>query len=130
MRELIGTSSDEMEILSSGDEIIVSSSAESPESKIREQYSLVTTALQNARRQDLLRKGKRVNCDRDDWWIAFEVFIFRLVEMVSTYVVDPVQNAARRTVEHSRRRIDSAAHHAIITAADAIDYQFLLLLQE
>ena len=42
VRELIGTSSDEMEILSSGDEIIVSSSAETPESKIREQYSLVT----------------------------------------------------------------------------------------
>ena len=68
--------------------------------------------------------------DPKDWWLRFEVLLFQLIEMLGTFVVDPIQTAVRDTIESSRRRIESTASHAIITAADALDYQFLLMLQE
>lgn len=132
-RALMNSDDGDTEILSTGDEITVASSPSSPpEKQIKEQYVLVTEALRNAKRQDLLNRGESVSCvgDSDDAWLTFEALLFRFVEMLSMYVIDPTQTAVRGTIENSRRRIESAAAHAIITAAEAVDYQFLLLLQE
>lgn len=120
------------EILSTGDEIIVAGDASSPEKQIREQYALVTQALRNAKRREKLSRGERANCigDASDAWMAFEVLLFRFVEMLSTYVVDPAHKVVREAIDNSRRRIESAAGHAVISAKDALDYQFLLLMQE
>lgn len=120
------------EILSTGDEIMVAADAVVPEKKLKEQYALVTEALRNAKRQDMINRGESVGCvgDSDDAWAAFEAVLFRFVEMLSTYVVDPAQTMVRDAIDTSRQRIESAAAHAVISAADAMDYQFLLLMQE
>jgi len=120
------------EVLSTGDEIVVAGDASGPEKQIRDQYALVTKALRNAKRQDLISRGEGTNCigDTNDAWLTFEILFFRFVEMLSTYVVDPAQTVMLNTIESSRRRIESAAAHAIIGATDALDYQFQLLLQE
>ena len=120
------------EILSTGDEIVVAGDSSVPENKIREQYALVTEALRNAKQRDMINRGERVSCvgDSNDAWLTFEVLLFRFVEMLSTWVVDPTQAVVRDAIDGSRRRIESAAAHAVISAADALDYQFLLLLQE
>mmetsp|Transcript_26648 Transcript_26648/g.63910 ORF Transcript_26648/g.63910 Transcript_26648/m.63910 type:complete len:2683 (+) Transcript_26648:137-8185(+) len=120
------------EILTTGDEIIVACDATAPQKKLREQYALVTKALRTAKHQEMTNRGERISCvgDSDDAWLTFEVLLFRLVEMLSTYIVDPAQTFVRDTIDNSRRRIESAATHAVISATDAIDYQFLLLLQE
>ncbi|KAL9178952.1 hypothetical protein ACHAXT_011925 [Thalassiosira profunda] len=116
------------ELLSTGDEIVVAA----PVPKLREQYARVTDALRNAKRQDMLKRGEKIGCvgDSNDAWVAFEVLLFRFVEMLSTYVVDPAQTMVRDAVDNSRKRIEAAAAQAVISAADAMDYQFLLLLQE
>jgi len=120
------------EILSTGDEIIVARDAPVPEKQIKEQYNLVTEALRKAKHQDMINRGVSIGWigDSNDAWLTFEVLMFRLVEMLSTYVVDPAQTAMRNSIDNSRRRIELAAAHAVIGAADAIDYQFLLLMQE
>ena len=120
------------EILSTGDEIAVIGTASGPEKQIREQYALVTKALRNAKSQDMINRGESIGWigDSDDAWLTFEVLLFRFVEMLSTYIVDPAQNLVRTSIDGSRRRIESAAAQAVISAKDAVDYQFLLMLQE
>jgi len=122
---------EDTEILSTGDEIVVAHDG-NPEKKIKEQYALVTEALRKAKYQDMANRGDRISCigDSDDAWMNFEVLLFRFVEMLSTYLIDPAQTMMADTIDNSRRRIESAAAHAVISAADALDYQFLLLLQE
>jgi tetratricopeptide (TPR) repeat protein len=131
-RGLSGSEGASTEFLSNGDEIIVAGDASRPEKEIREQYARVTEALRKVKRLDMLNRGEHISCvgDSDDAWLTFEVLLFRFVEMLSTYIVDPAQTAMRNTIDGSRRRIESAAAHAVINAADALDYQFLLLLQE
>jgi len=97
----------------------------------------VAEALRRVIRQAMImqeRSGRRdmsvYSGNSNDCWMRIEVFLFHLMEMLSTYVVDPLQNVAKRTINESRQRIESAASHAVITASDALDYQFLLLLQE
>lgn len=123
---------EDTEMLSTGDEIIVAHDSSTPEQQIREQYTLVTEALRKAKHQDMANRGEMINCigDSDDAWLTFEVLLFRFVEMLSTYVIDPARTAVRDTIDNLRRRIESAAAHAVISAADALDYQFLLLMQE
>jgi len=118
-------------VLSTGDEVILKRAAASEE-QIREQYMLVTKALRNAAKQDMIQRGGGTvsYSGSNDWWLTFEVLLFRFVEMLSNYVVDPTQAAVRNTIETTRQKIESAAHHAIITAKDALDYNFLLMLQE
>jgi len=120
------------EIVSTGDEIIVGGDASTPEKQIREQYGLVTEALRKAKSQDMINRGERISCvgDSDDAWLTFEVLLFGFVEMMSTHIVSPAQTVVRDTINNSRRRIESAAAQAVVSAADALDYQFLLLLQE
>jgi len=120
------------EILSTGDEINVVGDTSVPEKQIGEQYALVTEALRNAKQQDMINRGERTSCigDSNDAWLTFEVLLFRFVEMLFKYVVDPAQTVVRDTIDNSRRRIESAAAHAVIGDADALDYQFLLLMQE
>lgn len=121
---------EDTEILSTGDEIILQNHA-TPEKKIREQYALVTKALRKAKRQDMINRGERRGfVDSDDAWMRFEILLFQLVEMLSTYILDPARNMMRNTIDNSRRRIESAAAHAVISAADALDYHFLVLMQE
>jgi len=131
-RALVNGGEGGTEILSTGDEIIVAGDASSPEKQIRDQYALVTEALRQAKRQDRKTRGERMSCtgDSNDAWMAFEVLLFRFVETLSTYVVDPAQTVVRETIDNSRRRIEYVASHAIINAKDALDYQFLLLMQE
>lgn len=119
------------EILSTGDRINVASGAP-PEKQIREQYALVTEALRKAKQQDMINRGERISCigDSNDAWLTFEVLLFRFVEMLSIYVVDPAQAMVRDTIDNTRRRIESAAAHAVISASDTIDFQFLLLMQD
>ncbi|KAL7543830.1 hypothetical protein ACHAXR_013162 [Thalassiosira sp. AJA248-18] len=120
------------QILSTGDEIVVGGESSAPEKQIREQYLLVTKALRNAKRRDLINRGESISCIgvSNDAWLTFEVLFFRFVEMLSTYIVDPAQTVVRNTIDGSRQRIEYAAAHAVISAADALDYQFLLMLQE
>jgi tetratricopeptide (TPR) repeat protein len=120
------------EILSTGDEIIVSGDDSAPKKQIREQYALVAKALRTAKQQDMINRGVGVGCvgDSSDAWLTFEVLLFRFVEMISTHIVDPAQNTVRDAIDTSRRRIENAASQAVVSAADAIDYQFLLMLQE
>lgn len=56
--------------------------------------------------------------------------MFRFVEMLSNYVVEPAQTMMNSTINSTRRRIESLAAHAVISATDALDYEFLLLMQE
>ena len=51
-------------------------------------------------------------------------------EMFSSYVVDPANSAVRKTIESAVESIEAAAAEAVITAADAVDYSFLLQLQD
>lgn len=120
------------EILSTGDEIVVAGDVSTPAKKIREQYARVTEALRTAKTRDMINRGESIGCcgDSNDAWLTFEVLLFRFVEMLSTYIVDPAQAVVRDTIDNSRRRIESAAAEAVISAADAMDYQFLLMLQE
>ena len=120
------------EILSTGDEVIVACDAPAPEKQLRDQYALVTDALRKAKHQDMLNQGERISCigDSEDAWLNFEALLFRFVEMLSTYIIDPAHTIVNDTIESSRRRIESAAAQAVISTADALDYQFLLLLQE
>ena len=120
------------EILSNGDEIILNDSS-NPSKKLNEQYKRVAYALRRARRQDAIQRGDSSgsgSCIDDDWWLTFEVLVFQFVEMFSTYVVDPANNALRKTIETTIESIETAAAEAIVTAADAVDYSFLLQLQD
>ena len=97
-----------------------------------EQYKRVAYALRNTRRQDAVQRGDggSGSCIDDDWWLTFEVLVFQFVEMFSSYVVDPANSAVRKTIERTIESIEAAAAEAIVTAADAIDYSFLLQLQD
>jgi tetratricopeptide (TPR) repeat protein len=120
------------EMLSNGDEIILHDSS-SPSKKLNEQYKRVAYALRNARRQDAIQRGDGSgsgSCTDDDWWLTFEVLVFQFVEMFSSYVVDPANSAVRKTIERTIESIEAAAAEAIVTAADAVDYSFLLQLQD
>ena len=103
-----------------------------PKEHIREQYALVKEALRMAKQQDKIHRGERINCvgDSEDVWLNLEALIFRFVEMLSMHVFQPANTTVRNTIDGTRRAIESAAAHSIISAADALDYQFLLLLQE
>jgi flavin-binding protein dodecin len=50
--------------------------------------------------------------------------------MFSSYVVDPTNNAVRKTIASSMQSIENAAAQAIVTAADSADFNFLLQLQD
>ena len=128
LRRPINLTSDgtEAEFLSTGDAIFVSQSS-SQEQIIREQYTLVTEALRRAKRRGQ-RTGQIV--DTDDAWLTVEAAMFRFVEMLSENVINPAQTMVNSTINRTQRRIESAANHAVISAADALDYQFLLLMQE
>ena len=119
------------EFLSTGDEIIVAS-ASPPAHQLKDQYTRVTEALRRAKRKDIIHRGERIGriVDPDDAWLTFEALMFRFVEMLSIYVVDPAQTMMNSTINSTRRRIESYAAHAVISASDALDYQFLLLMQE
>lgn len=120
------------EILSNGDEIILNDSS-TPSEQLNEQYKKVAYALRRARRQDAIQRGDSAeggSCIDDDWWLTFEVLVFQFVEMFSSYVVDPTNNAVRKTIASSMQSIENAAAQAIVTAADACDYNFLLQLQD
>ena len=120
------------EMLSNGDEIILNDSS-TPSKQLNEQYKKVAYALRRARRQDAIQRGDSSgggSCIDDDWWLTFEVLVFQFVEMFSSYVVDPTNNAVRKTIEGSIQSIENAAAQAIVTAADAVDYNFLLQLQD
>ena len=121
------------EILSTGDEVYVTSDGgPHPEIQIREQYALVTEALRKAKLQDALNRGERISCvgDSHDAWMTFEALLFRFVEMLTVYIVDPASQMMRNTIDTTRQRIESVAHDAIINASDTIDYNFLLLMQD
>jgi len=121
------------EILSTGDEVYVTSDGgPHPEIQIREQYALVTEALRKAKLQDALNRGERISCvgDSHDAWMTFEALLFRFVEMLTVYIVDPASQMMRDTIDTTRQRIESVAHDAIINASDTIDYNFLLLMQD
>jgi tetratricopeptide (TPR) repeat protein len=115
------------EFLSTGDEIVITS-ASHPANQIREQYARVTEALRRAKRKDIINRGERIGriVDSDDAWLTFEALMFRFVEMLSNYVVDPAQTMVNSTINGTRHRIESFAAHAVISAADTLDYQFLL----
>ena len=106
--------------------------ASPPKEQIREQYALVTEALRMAKLRDKISRGERIHCvgDSEDVWLNFEALIFRFVETLSLYVLEPASATVRNTIDGTRRAIESAAAHSIVSAADALDYQFLLLLQE
>lgn len=121
------------EILSNGDEITLNDSSASAKNHLNEQYKRVAYALRRARRQDAIQRGDSSgsgSCIDDDWWLTFEVLVFQFVEMFSSYVIDPANSAVRKTIEGTIESIEAAAAEAIVTAADAVDYSFLLQLQE
>jgi hypothetical protein len=117
-------------VLNTGEMVCDASSPK--EQQIREQYALVKEALQMAKRRDKINRGEKMSCigDSEDVWLNFEALIFRFVEMLSRYVLEPANTTVRNTIDGTRRAIESAAAHSIISTADALDYQFLLLLQE
>lgn len=128
LRRPINLTSDgtEAEFLSTGDAIFVTQGS-SQEQIIREQYTLVTVALRRAKRRGQ-RTGQMV--DTYDAWLTVEAAMFRFVEILSEYVINPAQTMVNSTINRTQRRIESASNHAVISAADALDYQFLLLMQE
>lgn len=117
------------EVLSTGDQIVVHNTSFSTK-EIQKQYSLVTEALQKATREDFARQGGGFCYGSNEYWLRFEVLLFQFVEMLSTYVVDPTNTVVKSMITQSQQKIESVASHAIITAADALDYQFQLMLQE
>lgn len=117
------------EVLSTGDRIVPCNTSFSTE-EIQKQYLLVSEALRKATREDVVRNGGGTWLDSNEYWLHFEVLLFQFVEMLSTYVVDPTNIAVKNMITQSQKRIESVASHAIITAADALDYQFQLMLQE
>lgn len=119
-----------IDILNTGE--IVHDTSPPREQQIQEQYALVKEALRKAKRRDKINRGERLNCvgDTEDMWLNLESLIFRFVEMLSLYVVEPASITMRETIHGARNAIASAAAHAVISASDALDYQFLLLLQE
>lgn len=131
MPSISGNSSDDSaEVLSTGDQIVVHNTSFSTK-EIQKQYSLVSEALQKATREDAVRhRGETWLYDSNEYWLRFEVLLFQFMEMLSTYVVDPTNAAVKNMITQGQQRIESAASHAIITAADALDYQFQLMLQE
>jgi len=121
------------EMLSNGDEIILNDSSAPAKNHLNEQYKRVAYALRRARRQEAIQRGDSSgsgSCIDDDWWLTFEVLVFQFVEMFSSYVVDPANSAVRKTIESAVESIEAAAAEAVITAADAVDYSFLLQLQD
>ena len=67
------------------------------------------------------------------WWKLkkeFKLETSNLISFGTIYVVDPAQAMVRDTIDNTRRRIESAAAHAVISASDTIDFQFLLLMQD
>ena len=88
--------------------------------------------LRRAKRKNIINQGEGIGCivDSDDAWLTFEALMFRFVEMLTNYVVDPAQTMVKSTINSTRHRIESLAAHAVISAADTLDYQFLLLMQE
>jgi hypothetical protein len=120
-------------MLSNGDEIILNDSSFPAKNHLNEQYKRVAYALRRARRQEAIQRGDSSgsgSCIDDDWWLTFEVLVFQFVEMFSSYVVDPANSAVRKTIESAVESIEAAAAEAVITAADAVDYSFLLQLQD
>lgn len=123
---------DAVTVLSNGDKILLNDSS-TPSEQINEQYKRVAYAIRRARRQDAIERGDSSGSGSfidDDWWLTFEVLVFQFVELLSSYVVDPTNNAVRKTIENSIQSIETAAAQAIVTAADAVDYNFLLQLQD
>ena len=131
-RSLMSRDDEVTELLSTGDEVNIASDGDSSEKLIKEQYIRVTHALREAKLQDMLNRGERMSCigDSHDAWLTFEGLLFRFVEMLTMYIVNPAQTMVKDTIDSTRRRIESAAADAVIRAADTVDYQFLLLLQE
>jgi hypothetical protein len=119
------------DFLSTGDELVLTGAA-TPAHHIRDEYARVVDALCRAKRKDIIRRGERIGriVDSDGAWLSFEALIFRFAEMLSNYVVDPAQTMLNSTINSTRRRIESLAAHAVISATDALDYQFLVLMQE
>lgn len=125
-----GDADDDAEVLSTGDQVVLHNKSFTTK-EIQKQYSLVSEALRKATREDVLRRrGETWFYDSNEYWLQFEVLLFQFLEMLSTYVVDPTNSAVKNMITQSQQRIESAASHAIITAADALDYQFQLMLQE
>eukprot|EP00956_Cyclotella_meneghiniana_P002034 scaffold2256_cov73-Cyclotella_meneghiniana.AAC.3 len=126
---IINDSESTEEVLSTGDPIVPRNKSFSTE-EIQKQYLLVSEALRKATREDVVRSGRGTWLDSNEYWLRFEVLLFQFVEMLSTYVVDPTNIAVKNMITQSQKRIEHVASHAIITAADALDYQFQLMLQE
>ena len=128
---IMNEENEDIDFLSSSDEIAATDDPASSPKQIKEQYALVTNALRRAKRQDMLKRGEMPGCigDTNDAWLAFEILLFRFMEMLSTWIVDPAQRVVHGAVDKSRQKIEAAAVHAIISASDAIDYQFLLDMQ-
>lgn len=121
------------EMLSNGDEIILNDSSVPAKNHLSEQYKRVAFALRRARRQDAIQRGDSSgsgSCVDDDWWLTYEVLFFQFVEIFSAYVVDPTNSAVKKTIEKAIESIEAAAAEAVVTAADAVDYSFLLQLQD
>ena len=123
------------EMLSDGDEIVLndSSNSSAPQKNLNEQYRRVAFALRRVRRKAAIQRGDSSgdgSCLDDDWWLSFEVIVFQFMELFSKYVVDPTNSALRNTFESAIESIESAAVEAVVTAADAVDYSFLLQLQD
>lgn len=119
-----------IDILNTGE--IVHDTSHPREQQIQEQYALVKEALRKAKRRDKVNRGERLNCvgDTEDIWLNLESLILRFVEMLSLYVVEPASITVREIIHGAQNAIASAAAHSVISASDAQDYQFLLLLQE
>ena len=126
---IINDSESTEEVLSTGDPIVPRNKSFSTE-EIQKQYLLVSEALRKATREDVVRSGRGTWLDSNEYWLRFEVLLFQFVEMLSTYVVDPTNIAVKNMITQSQKRIENVASHAIITAADALDYQFQLMLQD
>ena len=119
-----------VEVLSTGDQIVMRNTSFSTK-EIQKQYAVVSEALRKATREDVIRQGGTwLQGSSNEYWLRFEVLLFQFAEMISSYVVDPTNAAVKNVITQSQQRIESAASHAIITAADALDYQFQLMLQE
>jgi hypothetical protein len=120
-----------IDFLSTGDEL-VPTGVTTPAHHIRDEYARVVDALRRAKRKDIIRRGEWTGrvVDSDDAWLSFEALIFRFVEMLSNYVVEPAQTMLNSTINNTRHRMESLASHAVISATDALDYQILVLMQE
>jgi len=97
LRRPINLTSDgtEAEFLSSTGDAIFVTQGSSQEQIIREQYTLVTEALRRAKRRGQ-RTGQIVATD--DAWLTVEAAMFRFVEMLSEYVINPAQTMVNSTI--------------------------------